>query len=267
MIIPKTEISVRVGDAVAVRQVVAPGEYEIGSDPACAIRVEAAEVAGRQARLTVNYSEWLIEDLAGDGATRVNGEAVSAPRRIFSGQRVEVGAATVELHRVHGETRAGDSLPPDLAAVRELLPDSLRQRRYAVSEVVAHGGMGAILAAREGGIEREVAMKVMLETGSADHAVRFVQEAKITGQLEHPNIVPVHELSVDEHGQPYYTMKLVRGVTLREVLRRVAAGESEAGKTYRHTHENTPTPPHPGRSLAAGLPRLCRPRHHSAPDG
>src|SRR5438477_138513 len=80
------------------------------------------------------------------------------------------------------------------------------------------GGMGAILNAREIAIRREVAMKVMLGTGGEEDLHRFVEEAQITGQLEHPNIVPVHELSVDENDQVFYTMKLVRGVTLRLVL-------------------------------------------------
>ena len=48
--------------------------------------------------------------------------------------------------------------------------------------------------------------------------MRFIEEAQITGQLQHPNIVPVYELGVDEHDQVFYTMKLVEGITLKKVL-------------------------------------------------
>ncbi len=233
MVIPKTEVLVSVGGTVRARQEVAPGEYDIGCDPACAIHIETEQIAGHHARLTVNYSDWLIEDLGSAAGTRVGGEPVTEPRRIFSGQHIELGTAIIELRRVHGHTEPGASLPPDMAAVRALLPEGVvHGQRYAIGKVVAHGGMGAILDARDGSIARQVAMKIMLATGSEDHAVRFVQEAQITGQLEHPNIVPVHELSVDEHGQPFYTMKMVRGVTLKDVVARLAEGDAATVEKY-----------------------------------
>jgi tetratricopeptide (TPR) repeat protein len=92
--------------------------------------------------------------------------------------------------------------------------------------------MGAILDAREAIIERRVAMKVMLDGSSPDDITRFIAEAKITGQLEHPNVVPVHEVGMDENGQPFYTMKLVRGITLRKVLGLLAEGIPETLKKY-----------------------------------
>jgi serine/threonine protein kinase len=54
----------------------------------------------------------------------------------------------------------------------------------------------------------------------------------VTGQLEHPNIVPVHELSVDENGQPFFTMKMVRGISLKKVLDLLAAGVPETVEKY-----------------------------------
>jgi serine/threonine protein kinase len=85
-----------------------------------------------------------------------------------------------------------------------LLPEEfLREKKYDIGGVVAQGGMGAILDAKEATIERRVAMKVMLDGSSPDDLTRFVAEAKVTGQLEHPSIVPVYELGVDENGQVY----------------------------------------------------------------
>src|SRR5471030_220691 len=120
------------------------------------------------------------------------------------------------------------TLAPSTAAVKRLLPEEfLREKKYDIGGVVAQGGMGAILNAKEVNIERVVAMKVMLDSSSPDDLTRFVAEAKVTGQLEHPNIVPVHELGVDENDQVYYTMKFVKGATLKKVLEQLAAGDAE----------------------------------------
>jgi serine/threonine protein kinase len=67
-------------------------------------------------------------------------------------------------------------------------------------------------------LHRDVAMKVLLaEQGPKDRR-RFVEEAQITGQLEHPNIVPVHDIGVDANGRLFFTMKLVRGQSLSDVI-------------------------------------------------
>jgi hypothetical protein len=92
--------------------------------------------------------------------------------------------------------------------------------------------MGAILDAREAAIERKVAMKVMLDVNDPDAVARFIAEGKLAGQLEHPNIVPVHELGVDENGHPFYTMKMVRGITLKKVLDLLAEGVEATVKKY-----------------------------------
>ncbi len=92
--------------------------------------------------------------------------------------------------------------------------------------------MGAILDAKDGAIRRRVAMKVILRDDSLESAIRFVEEAQITGQLEHPNIVPVHELALNEKGQPYYTMKFVRGITLKKVLELLRAGVASTVEKY-----------------------------------
>ena len=69
-------------------------------------------------------------------------------------------------------------------------------------------------------------MKVMLSGKSSDNLRRFLTEARVTARLEHPNIVPVHELGVNDRGEVFYTMKLVRGATLRKVLKKLAAGDA-----------------------------------------
>ena len=92
--------------------------------------------------------------------------------------------------------------------------------------------MGAVHSVRDLSIHRRVAMKVMLHAGDAAGTARFLEEAQITGQLEHPNIVPVHELGFDAEGCPFYTMKLVRGTTLSAVLGALASGVAGTAAKY-----------------------------------
>ena len=107
------------------------------------------------------------------------------------------------------------------------------ERRLEVQGEMARGGMGAVLSVFDRNLRRQMAMKVMLEQGdlggplSAGPMGRFLDEAQITGQLEHPGIVPVHELGIDSDGRVYFTMKLVQGEELADVFRR--AWEREEG--------------------------------------
>ena len=108
------------------------------------------------------------------------------------------------------------------------------RERYALGCEVARGGMGAILRATDLSIERTVAMKVALDPASMDAEIlqRFTQEAKLTGQLEHPNIVPVYDLSSDDHDRPFYTMKFVTGVTLHDILSKLKNGDATTVAHY-----------------------------------
>jgi serine/threonine-protein kinase len=90
--------------------------------------------------------------------------------------------------------------------------------------------MGEVHLCRDGRLGRDVAMKVMrgATTLGTDGAARFVREARLQGQLEHPSIVPVYDLAADAQGQPYFTMKRIAGTTLREVLDELAHGPSSS---------------------------------------
>jgi serine/threonine protein kinase/WD40 repeat protein len=98
--------------------------------------------------------------------------------------------------------------------------------RYDVRREYGRGGQSRVLLAFDAHMGREIALKELLpegsETGSGSGsqagASRFVGEARITGQLEHPNIVPVYELGRHADGSYYYTQKLVRGTTLKKKL-------------------------------------------------
>jgi tRNA A-37 threonylcarbamoyl transferase component Bud32 len=98
---------------------------------------------------------------------------------------------------------------------------------YDLVKAIAKGGMGEIHLARDGELEREVAVKVStVSEGAVDP--RFTKEARVLANLAHPNIVPIHTMGVDSAGRPFYSMKLVKGRTLQSVLNAVREGEDAA---------------------------------------
>jgi serine/threonine protein kinase len=98
----------------------------------------------------------------------------------------------------------------------------LETDRYAVHEVIGHGGSSVVIRAFDNDILRYVAVKILNPEEASDGSLvdRFAEEARITGQLEHPNIVPVYELGHDRGGRRFMSMKLVQGSTLQETLNR-----------------------------------------------
>ncbi len=109
-------------------------------------------------------------------------------------------------------------------ALRETRDLSLR---YTEEEELAQGGMGKVVLCRDKTIGRPVAMKVMQPeyAGTESQRMRFLEEAQITGQLEHPNIVPIHELGQDKTGNLYFTMKHIRGESLDDLIWKNKTGQ------------------------------------------
>ena len=99
--------------------------------------------------------------------------------------------------------------------------------RYQVLREIGRGGMGRVLEATDPELGRVVAIKILLNPREVRHdqLQRFVAEARITSQLEHPNIIPVHDLGVTTEGQLYLVMKRVEGEGLDIVLDRLAKSE------------------------------------------
>ncbi|MDA1016239.1 MAG: protein kinase, partial [Planctomycetota bacterium] len=111
--------------------------------------------------------------------------------------------------------------------------------RYQLVGEIARGGMGAVLRGRDTDLGRELAIKVLLEAHADRPEViqRFIEEAQISGQLQHPGIAPVYELGQFADKRPFFSMKLVKGKTLSALL-------SDRAKT-RHTSADDvePKPP------------------------
>ena len=103
------------------------------------------------------------------------------------------------------------------------------QRRYETTRRLGEGGFGEVLGARDNDIGREVAVK-RLHPGMRSPGVlaRFAEEVRTIGSLEHPNIVPIHDVGVEDNGDYYFVMKYVAGETLESIIDKLAAGDRDA---------------------------------------
>jgi len=104
------------------------------------------------------------------------------------------------------------------SVLKKLAPQG--RAKYQILGEIARGGMGVILKGHDGDLGRDLAIKVLDAELAKNPAVvaRFVEEAQIGGQLQHPGIVPVYELGLMADEAPYFTMKLVKGRTLSALL-------------------------------------------------
>ena len=137
---------------------------------------------------------------------------------------------------VDADKIAGESQVFSIGKSDQVQPDEeeSEQEKYGVNRELARGGMGAILEAWDNDLRRIIAMKVILSGVKATDSEyeRFIKEAQVTGILEHPNIVPVHELGVDKNSRPFFTMKLVGGESLQSILRKIGNGEEAYRDKY-----------------------------------
>ncbi len=194
-----------------------------GSLPKCL--VESGVLSERDGRLIWALVKQAESFFKGDNASALG--AFGGQQEALRSFHGSVAAAA------SGEVRpssSGAGSPPDaLSDVGKTVEES--QDRYAYLGKQGQGGMGRVLLVHDEYLGRDVALKELLpaagsgETpeGTTPKTValisRFLREARVTGQLEHPSIVPVYELGRRQDGRPYYTMKLVRGRTLEKAIK------------------------------------------------
>ncbi len=181
----------------------------------------------------------LLEGFVDDAVRAHDGDA-TATMEAFGGEEQvhQTFRGTIVLTELGGISTVEGSVEKlvpgelgDVSAVRET------PGRYDYILEYARGGMGRVLLVHDGHLGRDIALKELLPefVNEADDSpapspvrksvpfiARFLQEARITGQLEHPSIVPVYELGYRKDGSLYYTMKLVRGKSLAQAIK--AAG-------------------------------------------
>lgn len=106
--------------------------------------------------------------------------------------------------------------------------------KFRVEGLIGRGGMGEVHLVTDEDLKRQIAMKVMREDVGQDkgHRLSFVAEAQATSQLEHPGIPPVHDIGLTPDGRLYFTMKLVQGRTLAEVILDLMLKRRDVQKEY-----------------------------------
>ena len=208
-----------------------------------------AQVMAAASAFVADPSKGIVDRLRGDGvidhdrfrmlesmvdeAVTAHGGDVRKTIQSMGGSRVlltSFGGSIVQndqgdLAVVPAPQRSGDSTEDGQAVTIE------SPGRYRLEgEELGRGGIGRVLIAFDEHLGREVALKELLPDVGRSHsgagsasktgavAARFLREARVTGQLEHPNIIPVYELGQRSDGTYYYAMKLVRGRTLAEAL-------------------------------------------------
>lgn len=131
----------------------------------------------------------------------------------------------------------GKPIDPTKASVNDgLLHPEIDDRgfRYSVTQALGEGGMGVVSLCQDGLIGREVAMKVMRDETlhSPEAHARFLREARVQGQLEHPSVVPVYDLGTGQHGEVFFTMKRIKGLTFEEIIAGHRNGEPALVAAY-----------------------------------
>ncbi len=131
----------------------------------------------------------------------------------------------------HRSTRDEDD-DPDRTGSISIGAATSEGQRFRVLRPHARGGLGAVFVALDAELNREVALKQILDHHADDPTSRqrFLIEAEITGGLEHPGIVPVYGLGTYGDGRPYYAMRFIKGESLKEAIELFHGEEARQGR-------------------------------------
>ena len=142
----------------------------------------------------------------------------------------QVADTEVTLSLQHVAARSTENGEADRTATYAVGSATADGRRFRVLRPHARGGLGAVFVALDSELNREVALKQILDHHADDPASRqrFLVEAEVTGGLEHPGIVPVYGLGTYDDGRPYYAMRFVKGESLKEAIEAFHRGGDDA---------------------------------------
>ena len=130
-------------------------------------------------------------------------------------------------------TRGFATVLPDVRSDGDRLIIVPREQiRYEDAKLLGRGGMGEVKLAHDHDIGRKVAVKRLLDEDNPHAIARFVDEVRMVGNLEHPNIVTVHDVGVDANGAYFFVMKFVDGETLESIIEKLAAGDPAYHRRY-----------------------------------
>lgn len=194
-----------------------PGTEQQASTAAVAQTKPLTDTPGSQTPMstTALSQSGMSRSFTKTGRTRVNLNLPAEAQQLD--QKLQMSRTSVLSDMATARIGKGE-LPSGIA---KLIEAQGTEGRYAIERPLAAGGMGAVLHINDHDFRRPAAMKVILSkyTSSPEATERFLAEAQVTAQLEHPNIVPIHDLGVMEDGTLYFTMKLIEGMSLGRVVK------------------------------------------------
>ena len=212
--------SSQTGDAPTLLATPAPSPRDAETLPA----TRATAVMGDQnsappvSTAGFNNSSALSSSFSRTGRTRINSNLPSDTQRLDQKLQMSRTSVLSDMATARIAKGEGDEIP---SGIKRLIDAQGTEGRYAVDRPLAAGGMGAVLQINDHDFRRPAAMKVILSkfTKSPEATERFLAEAQVTAQLEHPNIVPIHDLGVMDDGTLYFTMKLIEGMSLGRLVK------------------------------------------------
>ena len=152
------------------------------------------------------------------GRTRHNAKLAGNDQQLDEKLQLSRGSVLADMGTILTNATGGGQVPKGL---QKLIDDQGTEGRYHVNRPLAAGGMGAVLHIADNDFRRAAAMKVIHGRFAHDPQAleRFLAEAQVTAQLEHPNIVPIHDMGVMSDGTLYFTMKLIEGMSLGDAVK------------------------------------------------
>ncbi|MBI1309772.1 protein kinase [bacterium] len=187
------------------------------------------------------FDRTMVEDEFTSGGTSVEGPSSGGDVDVTIVSRDDQFASAAS-----SAARPRRSAPPPKQrrpAAHETADRWEAQQRYQLVSNFARGGLGQIWLAQDSRLRREVAYKELLPSAlkNKNALERFLEEAQITGQLEHPGIVPIYDIGYQQNGTPFYAMKLVRGETMEkhiDALHQLPKDSPEFSLTFRKLLRN-----------------------------
>ncbi len=194
--------------------------------------------AGQQSNATVQNSGHTVAKPSGSHSARsrksasanedyyrtVGSQATSGSagrlKRMWDGV---AGSSQNPMHSLKADSLAVESETKQVA-IRKLVEHDQQESEsgdYQMLKKLGEGAMGVVYAAKQTAIDRVIALKAIKQgqQNSTDSRRKFLYEAQITGELDHPNIVPIHELGASEDGMLFYSMKLVNGTPWQQAIK------------------------------------------------
>lgn len=194
-----------------------PGEYVAGRGEDCDLILSSPTVSGKHARLLLREDRTIeITDLDSSCGTFLGNQPMERSGVFSLPRTFRLADVALEVGQPTGRSNADSEL------------STLVSSRIELANEADGEGKGSGVAARDLNLERPVFIRWAPEDASCEQADRFLEEARLLARLEHPNVVPIHQLGVNDEGRRFYTLNQGEGQTLASLLDRLSSGDEAA---------------------------------------